>query len=246
MPVGILLISRGRPTNPARIPVGASADWYDKPLACPAGSGLLNALFTTSCDWLVADLNSPGSPGVWQTFVILGVVYFVFMLGGAFGYRVPPPGWHPARWTPPEPNLKTMITHGQVHLRDAHKTAAFWCVWVVLCMNVSAGIRVLSMASPMLQEIFGGSLIGQQDVAFTALSDRQRAAVALIAAGFAGLLSLFNIGGRFFWASVSDHSGRKATYFVFFLLSIALYAAAPWAAHGGSMVLFVAFFCIIL
>ncbi len=109
---------------------------------------------------LMEHFRAPGSGGVWQTFVVLAAIYFVFMMGGAFGYRVPPPGWQPAGWTPPEPNVKAMITHGQVHLRDAHKTMAFWCVWLVLCMNVSAGIGVLSMASPMLQEIFGGSLIG--------------------------------------------------------------------------------------
>jgi MFS family permease len=195
---------------------------------------------------LMEHFRAPGSGGVWQTFVVLAAVYFVFMMGGAFGYRVPPPGWQPAGWTPPEPNVKAMITHGQVHLRDAHKTLAFWCVWVVLCMNVSAGIGVLSMASPMLQEIFGGSLIGQPATGFTGLSDTQRASVAVIAAGFAGLLSLFNIGGRFFWASVSDHIGRKMTYFIFFLLGIAMYAAAPWAAHAGSMLLFAGFFCVIL
>jgi MFS family permease len=338
-----------------------------KPLACPAGSSILNALFTTSCDWLVSDLNwiftlfifflgvaaavwggwleregprkagvvaaicwsgglligalgiithqlwilwlgtgvlggiglglgyispvstlikwfpdrrgmatgmaimgfgggamigaplaqmlmehfhtagsGPGSAGVWQTFAVLGVIYFIFMMGGAFGYRMPPAGWRPAGWTPPAPNTKAMITHGQVHLRDAHKTTAFWCIWAVLCMNVSAGIGVLSMASPMLQEIFGGSLIGHPEMSFTALSDTQRQAVAAIAAGFAGLLSLFNIGGRFFWASLSDHIGRKATYFVFFVLGMAMYALAPWAAHAGSKVLFVGFFCIIL
>jgi MFS family permease len=334
-----------------------------KPLACPAGSGILNALFTTSCDWLVADLNwiftlfivflgaaaavwgglversgprkagvisaicwsgglllgavgiithqlwilwlgtgvlggiglglgyispvstlikwfpdrrgmatgmaimgfgggamigaplaqimmahfaAPGSPGVWQTFVVMGLIYFVFMMAGAFGYRVPAPGWRPAGWTPPEPNANAMITHAQVDLKNVHRTPAFWCIWVVLCMNVSAGIGVLSMASPMLQEIFGGSLIGQSGVSFTALTEAQRGAVAAIAAGFTGLLSLFNIGGRFFWASLSDHIGRKATYFAFFLLGIAMYALAPWAAHAGSMVLFVTFFCVIL
>jgi MFS family permease len=113
-------------------------------------------------------------------------------------------------------------------------------------MNVSAGIGVLSMASPMLQEIFGGSLIGQPETPFTALTDSQRAAVAAVAAGFTGLLSLFNIGGRFFWAALSDHIGRKATYFVFFLLGIGMYTLAPWAAHAGSKVLFVTFFCVIL
>jgi MFS family permease len=195
---------------------------------------------------LMAHFATSGSPGVWQTFVVMGLIYLVFMMGGAFGYRVPAPDWQPAGWTRPAPNVKAMITHGQVHLNNAHKTAAFWCIWVVLCMNVSAGIGVLSMASPMLQEIFGGSLLGHPDVSFTALTDSQRGAVAAIAAGFAGLLSLFNIGGRFFWASLSDHIGRKATYFVFFLLGIAMYALAPWAAHAGSKVLFVAFFCVIL
>jgi len=167
-------------------------------------------------------------------------------MGGAFGYRVPAPGWRPGGWAPPAPNVRAMITRGQVDLKDAHKIPAFWCIWLVLCMNVSAGIGVISMASPMLQEIFGGSLIGQPGMSFTALSDSQHAAVAAIAAGFAGLLSLFNIGGRVFWASLSDHVGRKPTYVVFFLLGIAMYALAPWAAHAGSKVLFVAFFCVIL
>ncbi len=177
---------------------------------------------------------------------MLGLIYFVFMMAGAFGYRLPPEGWRPAGWTPPAAGTQAWMTHGQVHLRDAHKTTAFWCVWVVLCMNVSAGIGVLSMASPMLQEIFGGSLIGQPSVSFTGLSDSQRQAVAAIAAGFAGLLSLFNIGGRFFWASLSDYIGRKATYFVFFIVGMAMYGLAPWAAHAGNKVLFVGFFCVIL
>ena len=122
----------------------------------------------------------------------------------------------------------------------------FWLIWGVLCLNVSAGIGVIGIASPMLQEIFGGSLIGRPDVPFTALDQTQAAAVATIAAGFTGLLSLFNIGGRFFWASLSDIIGRKATYYTFFLLGIVLYASAPWLAHSGSIALFVLAFGIIL
>jgi MFS family permease len=139
-----------------------------------------------------------------------------------------------------------MITQHHVHLRDAHKTPQFWLIWGVLCLNVSAGIGVLGMASPMLQEIFGGSLIGRPDLKFLELDDGQRTQIAAIAAAFTGLLSLFNIGGRFFWASLSDHIGRKSTYYTFFLLGIALYAAAPWAAHSGNKALFVAIFCVIL
>jgi MFS family permease len=139
-----------------------------------------------------------------------------------------------------------MITQHHVHLRDAHKSGQFWLIWAVLCLNVSAGIGVIGMASPMLQEIFGGSLIGHPELGFTQLSPEQRTIVAGIAAGFTGLLSLFNIGGRFFWASLSDYIGRKNTYYTFFLLGVALYALAPWAAQSGQKALFVAFFCVIL
>src|SRR5450755_2199262 len=197
-------------------------------------------------DILMNFFRTPTSVGVWQTFVAMAAIYFVFMVGGAFGYRLPPANWRPDGWTPPPENAKSMITKHQVHLRDAHKTPQFWLVWFVLMLNVSAGIGVIGMASPMLQEIFAGSLIGLPDVKFGQLNDQQRVLVAAIAAGFTGLLSLFNIGGRFFWASLSDKIGRKATYFTFFALGIVLYASAPWAAHAGSRSLFVLAICIIL
>jgi MFS family permease len=189
--------------------------------------------------------KSPTSVGAWQTFLAMGAIYFFFMMVGAFRYRLPPAGWRPEGWTPPS-ETKTMITQHQVHLRDAHKTPQFWLIWWVLCLNVSAGIGVIGMASPMLQEIFSGRLIGHPELGFTALSADQKVAIAAIAAGFAGLLSLFNIGGRFFWASLSDYIGRKNTYYVFFVLGIALYASAPFFAQIGSKLLFVGAFCIIL
>ncbi|MGN7771940.1 OFA family MFS transporter [Phyllobacterium sp. 22552] len=189
--------------------------------------------------------KTPESVGVWQTLLVMAAGYFVFMMCGAFGYRIPPANWRPEGWTPPV-NGKAMITTRHVHLRDAHKTKQFWLIWAVLCLNVSAGIGVIGMASPMLQEIFAGKLIGFPDVSFTQLDASQKTAVAAIAAGFTGLLSLFNIGGRFFWASLSDRLGRKATYYTFFALGIALYALAPTAAHMGSQALFVAIFCVIL
>jgi MFS family permease len=197
-------------------------------------------------DILMNAFRTPDSVGVWQTLLVMAGIYFVFMMGGAFGYRLPPPGWTLQGWTPPPPTAKRIVTTGHVHVRNAHRTPQFWLVWGVLCLNVSAGIGVIGMASPMLQEIFGGSLIGASGVGLADLRDDQRQSVAAIAAGFTGLLSLFNIGGRFFWASLSDTIGRKATYHTFFLLGIVLYAAAPWAAHTGSTALFVAFFCVIL
>src|ERR1700723_4539666 len=194
---------------------------------------------------LVNYFKTANSVGVWETFATMGVVYFVFMMIGAFAYRVVPDGWKPDGWAPPSEN-KTMISQHNVHLDDAHKTPQFWLIWWVLCLNVSAGIGVIGMASPMLQEIFAGNLMGLPDVGFNALTVAQKASIAAIAAGFTGLLSLFNIGGRFFWASLSDRIGRKGTYYCFFLLGIALYALAPTFGAMGSKLLFVLGFGIIL
>jgi MFS family permease len=194
---------------------------------------------------LINYFKTPTDVGVWKTFVVMGVIYFVFMMIGAFAYRVTPAGWLPEGWTPPA-KANAMISTNNVHLDNAHKTPQFWLIWWVLCLNVSAGIGVIGMASPMLQEIFAGKLIGMPNLNFGALSVEQRTAIAGIAAGFAGLLSLFNIGGRFFWASLSDYIGRKNTYYTFFVLGIALYALAPTFAAMGSKLLFVLGFGIIL
>ena len=231
-------------------PVSTLIKWFPDRRGMATGMAIMGfgggaMIGAPMADKLMNAFRSPDSVGVWQTFVVMAGIYFVFMISGTFGYRLPPPGWRPDGWSPPA-TAKSMITIKQVHVRDVHKTPQFWLVWAVLCLNVSAGIGVLGMASPMLQEIFGGALIKAPGVGFTELSETQRTAVAGIAAGFAGLLSLFNIGGRFFWASLSDRIGRKTTYAVFFLLGIALYTAAPSAAHAGQKVLFVAFFCVIL
>lgn len=189
--------------------------------------------------------DAAGKPGVAPTFVALGVLYLVFMLGGAFGYRVPATDWKPAGWNATPTGTKAMVTKGHVHLSVAWKTPQFWLIWMVLAMNVSAGIGIIGMASPMLQEIFAGKLIGLQ-LGFNDLGPDQKKAIAVIAGGFAGLLSLFNIAGRFFWATLSDWLGRKNTYFVFFVLGIALYSSATGFAHGGHLGLFVLGFCVIL
>lgn len=194
---------------------------------------------------LMMHFADPTSIGVAETFVVLAALYALFMTGGALAYRVPPAGWKPQGWTPPSAAANAMIANRHVHLDDAHKTPQFWLVWAVLCLNVTAGIGVIGMASPMLQEVFGGRLIGSSG-ALSTLDGAQAAQVAAIAAGFTGLLSLFNIGGRFFWASISDPLGRKRTYGLFFLLGTALYAAAPSAGQTGSVALFVAAFCVIL
>ena len=183
---------------------------------------------------LMTYFRTPTSVGVWETFLVLAAVYFVFMMSGAFLYRVP--GFalpsSAGRASASAPGASADKSSGNpaaadsVHYHDAIKAKQFWLIWAVLCLNVSAGIGVIGMASPMLQEIFGAS--------------------AAVAAGFTGLISLFNIGGRFFWASLSDHIGRKATYATFFLLGIALYTSAPSLARAGSQAAFVLAICVIV
>lgn len=196
-------------------------------------------------DKLIKYYATPTSVGVWQTLLTLAAIYFVFMIWGAFAYRIPAIDWKPAKWTPSRANRSGMITLRHLHLKNVWKTPQFWLVWLMLCLNVSAGIGVIGMASPMLQEMFGGKLIGFEG-SFSSLTPAQKGQIAAIAAGFTGLLSLFNILGRFAWASLSDYIGRKSTYLIFFALGIVLYACAPWAGHAGSVALFVLILCIIL
>ena len=184
--------------------------------------------------------------GVWQTFVAMAAIYFVFMMAGALTYRIPPSGWKPEGWVVPAAQANNaMITQNHVHVSKVWGIPQFWLIWMVLCMNVSAGIGVIGMASPMLQEVFGGNLIGVAKK-FGELDAKELAAIGLIAAGFAALISLFNIGGRFVWASFSDKIGRKMTYVVFFVLGGLLYASIPLSAAAGNKLMFVSAICIIL
>ena len=206
------------------------------------GGAMVGAPLATA---LMGHFGSSVEVGVWQSFVVMAAIYFVFMTAGALTYRVPPTGWKPEGWTPPAKKANAMVTDRHVHVSVAWKTPQFALVWLVLCLNVSAGIGILGMASPLLQEVFAGKLIGNE-LSFSELNSAQLAQIAAIAAGFTGLLSLFNIGGRFFWASFSDYIGRKNTYFAFFALGVGLYSLVPNMGHLGNVALFVAAFCIIL
>ena len=207
------------------------------------GGAMIGAPLATT---LMKYFATPTSVGVYETFLAMAAIYFVFMVSGAMGYRVVPTGWKPAGWSAPvAASGNAMITSKHVHVSRVWGIPQFWLIWAVLMLNVSAGIGILGMASPLLQEVFGGKLIGVT-AAFNDLTTAQKASIAAIAAGFTGLLSLFNIGGRFVWASCSDFIGRKGTYFVFLVLGFVLYASIPSLSHAGSLALFVAAFCIIL
>ncbi|ACR67467.1 MFS transporter [Edwardsiella ictaluri] len=190
--------------------------------------------------------TAAGGVGVWQTFLTLALIYWVFMLAGALAYRIPPIGWRPQGMAAAtETPAAQGFTHVEVHVSVACRTPQFWLLWAVLCLNVSAGIGIIGMASPLLQEVFAGRLLGGTQ-SFAELSSAQLAQIAAIAAGFTGLLSLFNIGGRFFWASLSDRIGRNRTFFLFFALGMVLYGLLPTLGALGSVTLFALAFCLIV
>jgi MFS family permease len=195
---------------------------------------------------LMKYFSTPNNVGVMQTFVVMACIYFVFMMSGALSYRIPAGDWKPKGWLPSiSKENNGMITPHHVHVKNVFKIKQFWLLWGALCMNVSAGIGIIGMSSPMLQEVFGGQLIGVEKI-YSELDKSQLVAIATIAAGFTALLSLFNIGGRFFWASLSDFFGRKTTFVIFFVLGGLLYISIPSSANAGNKLFFVAAFCIIL
>jgi MFS family permease len=178
---------------------------------------------------LMTYFRSASDTGVGKTFLVMGTIYFLFMMFGVFTIRVPRDGWKPEGWTAPA-KANAMITTHDVDVNTAFGTPQFWMLWVVLCTNVTAGIGIIEQASPMIQELFKGR-IGP-----------------VAAGGFVGLLSLFNMAGRFFWSTVSDYIGRKPTYFVFFALGATLYflLSQTGANHLNSIALFVGISAILL
>lgn len=167
---------------------------------------------------LMRRFASATSVGAQEALLVMAGLYAISMLFGAWIVRVPAEGWKPAGWEPKE-HVKPLVTNANVSVDVAWRTPQFWLLWVVLCMNVSAGIGILGQASPMIQDMFGVS--------------------AAAGAGYVGLLSLCNLGGRFFWSSCSDFLGRKVTYCVYFILGAALYLSVPWTQGQGNVTLFV-------
>ncbi|MFC4068150.1 OFA family MFS transporter [Actinoplanes subglobosus] len=151
-------------------------------------------------------------------FLTLGVAYFVIMMFGVFNIRVPRAGWRPAGWDPATVREKPLVTTAHVSAANAIRTRSFWLLWIVLFCNVTAGIGILEQASPMIQDFFrDGAGVSTVTVA--------------AAAGFVGLLSLFNMAGRFAWSSTSDLIGRRPIYMLYLGGGMVLYASLAVAGH---------------
>jgi MFS family permease len=178
---------------------------------------------------LMAHFAAAGQPSIPYTLITMGVLYFIFMMFGVFTIRVPPPDWKPAGWVPPT-TQSALISKHNVAVAQAWRTPQFWLLWVMLFVNVTAGIGILEQAAPMVQDLFKGQI------------------TAIAAVGFVGILSIFNMAGRFLWASVSDFIGRKGTYFTFFTLGAILYFFLPFTRQDkiNSVPLFVAIAALVI
>jgi MFS family permease len=178
---------------------------------------------------LMAHFKAAGQPSIPYTMLTMGVLYFIFMMFGVFTIRVPRDGWKPEGWVPPTKHSALISSHN-VAVHEAWKTPQFWLLWVMLFVNVTAGIGILEQAAPMIQDLFKGSVS------------------AIAAVGFVGLLSIFNMAGRFFWASTSDFIGRKGTYFIFFTIGAILYFFLPFTRQDrlNSVPLFVGIAAVVI
>jgi MFS family permease len=210
-------------------PVSTLVKWFPDRPGMATGMAIMGfgggAFIGSNLSLTLMDMfKSATSTGVAQTWVVMGLLYFVFMVFGAWIVRVPAEDWKPAGYVPPETTHK-LITKENVALDQAWRTPQFWLLWAVLCLNVTAGIGILEQASPMIQEMF--PVHGKGGVGPAA------------AAGFVALLSLFNMGGRFAWSSLSDITGRKAVYVIYLLLGAILYSLIPLTGHAGRPELFV-------
>lgn len=221
-------------------PVSTLIKWFpDKPgmatgmaiMGFGGGAMIASPLSVTLMD----AFKSASTTGVAPTLLTMGILYFFFMMFGVFTVRVPANDWKPEGWSPGPTLKQNMVTRGYVDADTAIRTPQFYLLFGILMLNVTAGIGVLGQASVMIQELFSVASVGEK-IAVTVAA----------AGGFVGLLSLFNMAGRFFWSSLSDKIGRRNTYNIFFIIGAILYVAIPFFGNSGNVVLFVLCFCLII
>ncbi|MGY1660754.1 OFA family MFS transporter [Geodermatophilus sp. SYSU D00705] len=164
----------------------------------------------------------PNGGAVSALFFTFAAVYLVFMMFGAFLVRVPADDWKPAGFDPSSVKQKALVTTESVSANNAIRTPQFWLLWVVLFCNVTAGIGILEQASPMIQDFFR--------------TGETSTVAATAAAGFVGVLSLFNMGGRFVWSSTSDFIGRKPIYMVYLGVGLVLYVLLATVGSSATWV----------
>ncbi len=182
-------------------PVSTLIKWFPDRPGLATGIAIMGfgggALIASPWSAAMLDGFSHDSSGIALAFLVHGLAYAVFMSMGVLLVRVPAEGWRPKGYDPANDKQHALITTANVSAKNAIKTPQFWCLWIVLCFNVTAGIGILEKASPMITDFFRSTPIP---------------VTATAAAGFVALLSLANMAGRFIWSSTSDVVGRKNIY----------------------------------
>jgi len=162
--------------------------------------------------------------GVANTFYILGTAYFVLMMSGALYIARPPEGWMPKGMLEKRASgseRKAPEDLAQLTAVEALRTGRFWMLWVMMFVNISSGIMIISVASPMAQDKVGMSVAA--------------------AATMVGIMGLFNGGGRIGWAALSDYWGRTNVFTIFFASQLVLFLILPGVTNAIVFEIFILF-----
>ena len=184
-------------------PVSTMIRWFPDRRGLATGMAIMGFGFAALITGPIAQ-RLIGAVGVSNTFFILGISYFIVMFVASLYLEKPPAGWKPEGFdeTAQAKERKNGITRdlSQLTANEAIKTRRFWIMWLMLFINITCGIALVSVASPMAQEITGMS--------------------AVAAATMVGVMGFFNGGGRFAWATLSDYIGRPNVYTLFFVINV--------------------------
>ncbi|TDC12699.1 MFS transporter [Streptomyces sp. 8K308] len=207
-------------------PVSTLIKWFPDRPGMATGIAIMGfgggALIASPWSSEMLDAFGTDTDGIATAFAVHGAVYAVFMSLGVWLVRVP---------ADPSPSAAAMarLSAGTAAIRvsasTAIRTPQFWCLWVVLCCNVTAGIGILEKAAPMIQDFF---------------ADTDAPVSAAAAAGFVALLSLANMSGRIVWSSTSDLVGRKNIYRLYLGAGALLYLTLALAGDAAKPLFIVA------
>ena len=186
------------------VPVATLVKWF------PDKRGLITGMAVTgfgSGALITAPIATQliASRGTPQTFAILGAAYFVVVVGAALFMQNPPAGYRPEGWTPSAVQQQRVAR--PYAFDEAIRTWQWYGLWMLLFLNTTAGIAIISQAAPMVQEITNVD--------------------ATQAASLVGIISIANGAGRLIWAWLSDAIGRRAVFLIMFPLQAAIFAILP-------------------
>ncbi|WP_227935243.1 L-lactate MFS transporter [Alkalihalobacillus deserti] len=190
-------------------PVSTLVKWFPDRRGLATGMAVLGfgagALITAP-----VAANLMATIGITNTFYLLGSCYFILMMLGASYIAPPEEGWMPASMKKDIASGKKIIKKDlqQLTSKEAVKTKRFWMLWTMMLINTTAGIMMISVASPMAQEVVGLS--------------------AAAAATLVGIMGIFNGGGRLGWATLSDYIGRPTVFIIFFSIQIIAFLTLPF------------------